>query len=238
MIVSFVNQSIVKRAVDKKIVSINLINLRQFATDSYGTVDDRPYGGGAGMVMKVDVLARAVRSVSAGRVVYTSPRGKTFDQDVARRYGSLDHLILLAGHYEGIDERASAFIDEEVSIGDYVMTGGEIAVAAIIDATVRLLPGVLKKEDATTGESFGEFTVDEIQSIIGSDPLLTALIAKGRNKVRLLEYPQYTRPAEFEGKKVPEVITSGDPKKIRAWQIRESWELTKKRRPDLLVVTL
>lgn len=238
MITGFISESIIKRAIDKKIVSVNLVNLRQFARDSYGTVDDRPYGGGAGMVMKVDVLARAVRSVSSGRVVYTSPRGKKFDQGTAKRYSALDHLILLAGHYEGIDERASAFIDEEISIGDYVMTGGEIAVAAIIDATVRLLPGALKKEDATTGETFGEFAIDEIQSIVGNDPLLTALIAKGRNKVQLLEYPQYTRPAEFEGNKVPEVVTSGDPKKIREWQIRESWELTKKRRPDLLTVTL
>jgi len=238
MITSFINESIVKRAVDRKIVSINLVNLRQFAADSYGTVDDRPYGGGTGMVMKVDVLAKAVRSVPTGRVVYTTPRGKKFDQNAARRYSALDNLILLAGHYEGIDERTSTFINEEVSVGDFIMTGGEIAVAAIVDATVRLLPGVLKKEDATIGETFGEIEADEIRAIVGNDPILEVLIKSGRKKIQLLEYPQYTRPADFEGQSVPEVMTSGDPKKIREWQIRESWELTKKRRPDLLGIPL
>src|SRR3990167_8348369 len=217
MVSSFFEESIIKRAVEKKLTEIEIVDLRKFATDSYGTVDDRPYGGGAGMVLKVDVLHKAIQSVipsgagdPAKRIVLTSARGKVFDQDKAKKFSKLNHLVIIAGHYEGVDERVLDYVDEELSIGDFVMTGGEIAAAAIIDAAVRLIPGVLKKSDATANETFD----------IG-----------GR---KLLEYTHYTRPEVYQGKKVPEVLLGGDHKKIDEWRLKKALELTKKRRPDLL----
>ena len=224
MVSSFFEESIIKRAVEKKLTEIEIVDLRKFATDSYGTVDDRPYGGGAGMVLKVDVLHKAIQSVipntslssraksrdPAKRIVLTSARGRVFDQDKAKKFSKLNHLVIIAGHYEGVDERVLDYVDEELSIGDFVMTGGEIAAAAIIDAAVRLIPGVLKKSDATANETFD----------IG-----------GR---KLLEYPHYTRPEVYQGKKVPEVLLGGDHKKIDEWRLKKALELTKKRRPDLL----
>lgn len=234
MIRGFFEESIVKRAQDKKIVEINTVYLRDFAVDSYGTVDDRPYGGGAGMVMRVDVLSRAVRSISQGKVVLTSPRGKPFTQATAESLAKEPHLILIAGHYEGVDERVSSFVDEEISLGDFVMTGGEVTIAAVIDSVVRLLPGVLKKEEATRGESFGEVALAELLEVVPDDETLQQLSEKGVRSVRLLEYPQFTRPSDFEGVGVPEELLSGDPKRIKQWQLKTAWETTKKRRPDLL----
>ena len=224
MVSSFFEESIIKRAVEKKLTEIEIVDLRKFATDSYGTVDDRPYGGGAGMVLKVDVLHKAIQSVipntslssraksrdPAKHIVLTSARGKVFDQDKAKKFSKLNHLVIIAGHYEGVDERVLDYVDEELSIGDFIMTGGEIAAAAIIDAAVRLIPRVLKKSDATANETFD----------IG-----------GR---KLLEYPHYTRPEVYQGKKVPEVLLGGDHKKIDEWRLKKALELTKKRRPDLL----
>ena len=213
MISSFIKESIIKRAVDKGLVEIELINLRDFAKDKYKSVDDKPYGGGAGMILRVDILKDAITFVTKNkkdktRIILTSAKGKTYSQKKANDYSKLDHLVIIAGHYEGTDERILNYVDEEISIGDFILTGGEVVSAAIIDSIVRLIPEVLKKEDATKEESFSnEYP---------------------------LEYPQYTKPAEFEGNKVPEVLLSGDHKKIKEWRLKKSIELTKKRRPDLL----
>lgn len=216
MIRATTGESIIKRAQEKQAVEIELINLRDFAKDSYGSVDDRPYGGGTGMVLRADILYEALQKALSGsagkrRVILTSARGRTFRQAVAHEYTQLDHLILIAGHYEGVDERILDYVDEELSIGDFVMTGGEIACAAVIDAVTRLLPGVLKKEDATVKESFSEF----------------------EGKI-LLEYPQYTRPEVFQGNKVPDVLLSGNHKEIEKWRLDEALKQTKAKRPDLL----
>lgn len=240
MLSSFFSESIVKRAVEKKLVKIELVNLRDFAQDSYGTVDDRPYGGGAGMVMKVDILDKAVQNVSIGRgnkkVILTSPRGTFFTQSKAKEFSKLDQLVIICGHYEGVDERVLNYINEEISMGDFVMTGGEIVAASITDAVVRLLPGVLKKDDATVHESFFTIAVDRLIDAVGKDEILKKLKEKGVKEVKLLEYPQYTRPEEYKGKKVPGVLLSGDPKKIEDWQIKEAYNITKDRRRDLLEI--
>lgn len=213
MISSFIKESIIKRAIDKGLVDIKLINLRDFAKDKYKSVDDKPYGGGVGMILRVDVLKDAIdfatkNKVGKTKIILTSAKGKTYSQKKARDYSKLEHLVIIAGHYEGTDERVLNYIDEEISIGDFILTGGEIVASAIIDSIVRLIPEVLKKEEATQEESF--------------------------SKEYPLEYPQYTKPAEFEGNKVPEVLQSGDHKKIKEWKINKSEELTKKLRPDLI----
>jgi len=227
MISGFFEESIVKRAVEKKLVEIEIINLRDFAIDDYGTVDDRPYGGGAGMVLRIEPVYNAVQSVISNfqfsiskqtskskkpisKTVITSPKGKVFDQNKAQKYSQLDHLIIIAGHYEDVDARILDFIDEEISMGDFVLTGGEIPASAIVDSVVRLIPGVLKKDQATKNESFN---IDS---------------------KKILEYPQYTRPEEFMGKKVPKVLLKGDHKKIKKWQMEKALEETQKKRPDLL----
>jgi len=220
MISGFFDESIIKRAREKKLVEIEIINLRDFAIDDYGTVDDRPYGGGAGMILRADVIYAALKKFKIQnskfkntnqnlkiKTILTSPRGKLFNQKKAVEFSKLDHLIIIAGHYEGTDERVSDFIDEEISMGDFVLTGGEIVASAITDSIVRLIPGVLKKEDATKNESFSD---------------------------GLLEYPQYTRPEEFMGKKVPEVLLSGNHKEIDKWRIEKSREITLQKRKDLL----
>lgn len=216
MISGFFEESIIKRAIDKKLVEIEIINLRDFAIDDYGAVDDRPYGGGAGMVIRVDVVHKALEKINppAGgnksRVVLTSPRGKLFNQDKAKEYSKIEHLIIIVGHYEGVDERVTSFIDEEVSIGDFVLTGGELPVCMIVDSVVRLISGVLKKDEAVKEESFD---------------------IKGK---KLLEYPQYTRPEEYKGLKVPEVLKRGNHKEIEEWRLKKAQEITKEKRPDLL----
>ncbi len=212
MISGFFEESIVKRAVEKNLVEIEIINLRDFAIDDYGTVDDRPYGGGAGMILRVDVIHKAISKIKnqKSKIVITSPKGKIFDQKKAQGYSQLDHLIIIAGHYEDVDARILDFVDEEVSMGDFILTGGEIPASAIVDSIVRLIPGVLKKDKATINESFNI------------------------NEKKILEYPQYTRPEEFMGKKVPEVLLKGDHKKIEKWREEKAIEETKLKRPDLL----
>ncbi len=219
MITGFFEESIVKRSQNKKLVEIELINLRDFAIDDYGTVDDRPYGGGAGMVLRVEPLYKAIQFAISNKIsnskiktkiILTSAKGKKFDQKKAQEYSQLDHLIIISGHYEGVDERVLDYVDEEISLGDFIMTGGEITTSAIVDSIVRLVPGVLKKKEATKNETF---------NIDGK---------------KLLEYPQYTRPEEFLGKKVPEIILSGNHKKIKEWQLQKASEETVKKRPDLL----
>lgn len=215
MISGFFEESIVKRAIDKKLVSIELINLRDFAINKYGSVDDRPYGGGAGMIIRVDVIYNAISNLksqisnkkSKSKILLTSPKGKLFNQKKAKEYSKLDNLIIVSGHYEGVDERVLDYIDEEISLGDFVMTGGEIAAAAVTDAVVRLIPNVLKKAEAVKLESFSE---------------------------KLLEYPQYTRPENFKGKKVPKVLLSGNHKDIEEWRVKEAYKQTFKKRKDLL----
>jgi tRNA (guanine37-N1)-methyltransferase len=210
MFVSPFESSIVKRAREKGVVNINLINLRDFARDRHQQVDDYPYGGGAGMVMKADVIMRAVKAVRKehSQVIYLSPRGRPLSQALVRELAAASHLVLLCGHYEGIDERAYTVIDQEVSIGDYVLTGGEIPAMVVTDAVIRLLPGALGAEESPEEESF-----------TGG----------------LLEYPHYTRPQEVEGLKVPEVLISGHHQNIERWRKKQALKRTLLQRPDLLL---
>src|SRR3990167_6505543 len=243
MISSFIKESIIKRALDKGLVKIELINLRDFAKDKYKSVDDKPYGGGAGMILRVDVLKDAIsfavkNKKGKTKIVLTSAKGKTYSQEKASEYSNLNHLVIIAGHYEGVDERVLNYIDEEISIGDFVMTGGEIAACAIIDSVVRLIPNVLKKEEATEEESFFEVQLDELMNAVPNDEELVRLKNEGTVSVQLLEYPHFTRPEEFDGKKVPEILLSGNHAQIRAWRITKAFEITKARRPDLLVNTV
>ena len=245
MISSFFEESIIKRAQEKKLAKIEIVDLRAFAKNSYGSVDDKPYGGGAGMVLRVDILKQAIDNVKAqssnvkttgknSKVVLTSAKGALFNQRKAQEFSKLEHLILIAGHYEGVDERVANLVDEEISIGDFVVTGGEIPIALIVDSIVRLLPGVLEKNTATQEESFFEVEVATLTGIVGNAERLNALEKKGVKKVRLLEYPHYTRPEEYDGKKVPEILLSGDHKKIQEWRLKKAFEETVKKRPDLL----
>ncbi len=236
MIEGFFAESIIKRAQEKGVINIELINLREFAVDRYGSVDDKPYGGGAGMVMRVDVLHSALEKIKTknSHTILTSPKGTPFNQQKAKEFSKLDHLVLIAGHYEGVDERILKDVNEEISLGDFVMTGGEIAVAAIVDSVARLIPGVLKKEDATTNDSFFTTTIKHLIEVVGKNEILIGLQNKGAKEVTLLEYPHYTRPEEFQGKKVPEVLLSGNHAEIDDWRIKTAFEETLKKRPDLL----
>lgn len=205
-------ESILKRAQAKGLVEIKVHDLRAFSEDKHRKVDDTPYGGGPGMVMKPEPFFKAVRAIRgkntlAGRVILLSPQGRLLTQERLKELSKVGHLILLCGRYEGVDERVRMFLaDEEISIGDYVLTGGEIPAMVLVDALIRLLPGVLN-EVSLEEESF----------------------AQG-----LLEYPQYTRPKDFEGMCVPEVLLSGDHESVRQWRYREALKRTAKLRPDLL----
>ncbi len=235
MIEGFLHESIIKRAQEKKLVEIKVVNIRDFALDSYGTVDGRPYGGGAGMVLRVDVLSKVFDRLPQPRhTILTSAKGRQYSQADAKRLSEYEHIVLLAGHYEGVDERAMQYVDEEISMGDFILTGGELVCATLLDSIVRLIPGVLKKEDATVDESFFTVPIDILIQATGSHPVLDQLIIKGKNEVQLLEYPHYTRPEDYEGYKVPEVLLSGDPKKIKKWQLLNAFEQTLTKRPDLL----
>ncbi len=239
MMGAFFKESIIKRAMEKNQITIEIINIRDYALDSYGTVDDKPYGGGAGMVMRVDVISRSLEKTATSSLervhkIITSPRGVTFNQKKATEYSeNFNHIIILCGHYEGVDERVSKLFNEEVSLGDFVMTGGEITAAAIVDSIVRLLPGVIKK-DSPQEESFSEVPIEELEKVVGKDYELLALQKRGELTVRLLEYPHYTRPEEFEGDKVPDVLLSGHHQQIKDWRLKQAYLETKKRRPDLL----
>lgn len=203
------NQSIIGRAKDKNLIDIDVINIRDFSKDKHKKVDDTVYGGGAGMLIRPDVVYDAYKSVESkkSKVIYLSPKGKRLDQKMVEELAKEEHLILLCGHYEGIDQRAIDKIGcEEVSVGDYVLTGGELPAMILIDSVSRYLDGVLT-EGSTMEESFSN---------------------------GLLEYPQYTRPEEFEGMRVPEVLQSGHHKNIDAWRRKESLRITLRNRPDLL----
>lgn len=208
---SIMNESIIGRAIEDKKVEINAVNIRDFSTDKHNRVDDYPYGGGAGMVMQAQPIYDAYKSlVSDGEqvpVIYMSPQGRKFTQEIAQDLALNDRVIILCGHYEGVDERVlEEIVTDEISIGDYVLTGGELPAMVIMDAVSRLIPGVLA-EDSTKEESFSD---------------------------GMLEYPQYTRPYEFMGKTVPDVLISGHHANIEKWRKEESYKRTLKKRPDLL----
>ena len=208
-------QSIVGRAQDDGFVDIKVTDFRQYTTDKHRHVDDTPFGGGAGMLLKAQPIFDAMDSIEQetkdtypkGRVILMDPAGRRFDQDFAMELAQEEHLTFICGHYEGYDERIRQLVTDEASLGDYVLTGGELAAMVMVDATVRFVPGVLGNMSSPMGDSFSN---------------------------GLLEYPQYTRPADFRGMKVPEVLTSGNHEKIREWRMRESLKRTLERRPDLL----
>lgn len=204
----FLEESIIKRAILGGKVSVNVIDIRSFSTLNNNQVDDTPYGGGAGMVLMCDPVFRAVESVKSDKshVVLLSPSGKTYNQKVAKEFKNYEHLILLCGHYEGFDERIKTIIDEEISIGDFVLTGGEVPAMAISDSIIRLLPGVISA-DSLESESFED---------------------------SLLDYPVYTKPQVYRGMKVPDVLVSGDHKKIDEYRNGERLRITREKRPDLL----
>ena len=205
--------SIIKRAIDNKILQINFTQLRDFAFDKHRQVDDSPFGGGSGMVLKPEPMYRAVRNVLNReenlnrKIIITDPSGKVFNQSMAKELATFERLIFICGHYEGFDARIYDLADEIISIGDFVLTGGELPAMVIIDAVARMLPGVLGSEDSARTDSFFD---------------------------GLLSYPQYTRPQDFEGKKVPEILLSGHHANIEIWRREKSLEITKLRRPDLL----
>ena len=201
--------SILGRAVERGAIEVGIHDIREHGFGRHRTVDDSPYGGGAGMVMRVDVVASALRAVMTerSRVLLMTPSGRPFTQADAVRLSKEPHLVLLCGHYEGIDARIEALVDEEVSLGDFVLTGGEIAAVAVVDAVARLVPGVLGNETSAADESFSH---------------------------GLLEYPQYTRPQVFEGAEVPEVLLSGHHGRIAAWRAEQARERTRTRRPTTL----
>ncbi|MBD7914085.1 tRNA (guanosine(37)-N1)-methyltransferase TrmD [Clostridium sp. Sa3CUN1] len=203
------NHSIIGKAKDKGIVEISPINIRDFTLNKHKKVDDYPYGGGAGMVMTPQPLVDSIRHCkkeNKGKVIFLGPRGKTFNQKMAMELAKEEELIFVCGHYEGIDERVYKYIDLEISLGDFILTGGEMAAIPVVDSILRLRNGVLGKEESYEDESFSE---------------------------GLLEYPQYTRPEEFEGEKVPQVLLSGHHENIRKWRRAQSLILTKERRKDL-----
>lgn len=205
---SFQTTSIIKRALEQELVEIECVNFRDYTLDKHRKVDDTPCGGGQGMVLSPQPIVDALRAIKGdhSHVVLLSPQGQTFQQPIAHRFASLEHLVLICGHYEGFDERIRDYVDEEISLGDFVLTGGEGAALVIADAVIRLLDDVIR-QDSHEDDSFEN---------------------------GLLEYPQYTRPIEFDGKRVPEVLLSGHHENIRKWRLYQSLKRTYLKRPDLL----
>src|SRR3990167_8001931 len=203
------NESLLKKAQQKGLLSLEVVNLRDFTSDKHKTADDTPYGGGPGMVMKVDVVARALSSIvnRPSSVILLCPTGKQLTQQKVNELAKQEHLVLLCGHYEGVDERVREMVDEEISIGDYVLTGGEIPAMVLIDAVARHIPGVVKESESVKQDSYYD---------------------------GLLDFPSYTRPEEFSGKKVPDVLLSGNHAEIAKWRREQALIKTRQRRPDLL----
>ena len=203
----FLTNSIIKRAIGKKVVEVKVVNIRDYTKDKYGRVDTPPIGGGAGLVMKCQPIVDALKDVStaSSKKIMLNPRGKTYNQQKASELAKEGDIVLLCGHYEGIDERVNDYVDELISVGDYVLTGGEIGAMAIADSVIRLLDGAIT-ETSLEDESFND---------------------------SLLEYPQYTEPREFNGKKVPDILYTGNHTAIGKYRRKESLRLTKKHRPDL-----
>jgi tRNA (guanine37-N1)-methyltransferase len=210
---SYLNVSLLKRAIAKKFISVEVRNLRDWTSDPHKTVDGRPYGGGAGMVLRVDIIDKALRGLKVKKgqkgtsIVLMTPQGKKFDQQLAKKLSKLKKLIIICGRYEGFDERIRSLVDLEVSIGDFVLTGGEIPALAVLDTVARLIPGVVGKEASLTEESFSD---------------------------GILEYPQFTRPEIYKKMKVPKILLTGDHGKVALWRKEQALERTKKRRPDLI----
>ena len=212
---ALVSHSIMKRAIGNGLVQIKIHDLRDYTHDRHRTCDDRPFGGGPGMLMKPEPIFEAVKKLlgepklsKKTRVVYMTPQGKCWDQAMAKKFSAASRLVILCGHYEGVDQRViDELVTDEISIGDYVLTGGELPAMVVTDSVVRLLKGVLGKEQSKEFESFSQ---------------------------NLLEYPQYTRPAVYKGLKVPSVLLSGDHQAIEFWRQKAAYRLTLKRRPDLL----
>jgi tRNA (guanine37-N1)-methyltransferase len=212
MFTSFCGCSLLKKALDKGLISIELHDIRSYAEDKHRMTDDAPYGGGGGMVMKVEPIDKALMYIARGAdeapIVLLTPQGEPFCQKIAEEMAALPRLVLVCGHYEGVDERVRVkLINREISIGDYILTGGELAAMVLVDAVSRLVPGVLGNMDSAGADSFS---------------------------MGLLEYPHYTRPSEYKGWKVPEVLLSGNHREIELWRRRQSLLRTLKRRPDLL----
>ncbi len=206
------SESIIKRAQDKGVVEIYCHNIRDYSTNKHKKVDDYAFSGGAGMVMRIEPIAALIEKLKAERdydeIIYTSPDGQTLNQGIANQLSLKGNLMILCGHYKGVDQRIrDHYISMELSIGDYVLTGGELAAAVISDAVIRLIPGVISDETSALTDSFQD---------------------------NLLAPPVYTRPAEFKGWKVPDILLSGDDKKVEAWKEQQAYERTKQRRPDLL----
>ena len=207
----FKRESLIGKAIEKGILEINVFNIRDYSKDSHKSVDDEVYGGGNGMLMMAQPIYDCYKAIVGDKIsvdtYYMSPKGKVFNQDMAIDFSKKDEIVILCGHYEGVDERALKLINaKEISIGDYVLTGGELPAMVIIDSMARFIKGVLSNDESTNIESF-------------------------RNN--LLEYPQYTRPYEYEGLKVPDILLSGDHKKVDEWNLEKSIEITKNNRPDL-----
>ena len=207
--------SLLGKAREKNLLDLHVHDLRDYTHDKHKTVDDSPYGGGAGMLLKVDVIADAIENNPAPKIIYLSPRGKVFNQKIARELAQEKEIAILCGRYEGVDQRVlDEFQIEEISIGDYVLSGGEIAAFPFIDAILRNVEGVLGADESLAEESFGSANNSDFEN--------------------LLEYPHYTRPQEWRGRRVPEILLSGHHKKINEWRKHQALELTKKVRPDII----
>jgi tRNA (guanine37-N1)-methyltransferase len=220
MLESPFSESLIARAIKNKIIELNIIDIRSFSKDRHKKVDDNPFGGGAGMVLKLEPIVSALKSIGVRKknkfyknsykkplVIYMSPQGKTLNASIIKNLSKFNHLAIVCGHYEGIDERIMNFIDTEISIGDYVLTGGEIPAMVLIDSVARMIPGVVKERESIINDSFYN---------------------------GLLDYPHYTRPAVLGKLKTPAVLLSGDHKKIEKWRKQQSFIRTRKRRPDLI----
>jgi len=209
---SFLQTGLTARGIDKKIIEIEIHNLHDYAFDAHRSIDDTPYGGGAGMVLKVDVMDNAISQIKKQdtknkiQTILLTPQGKKFTQTDAKRFAKLDELVLIAGRFEGYDERIRDLVDEEISLGDFVLTSGDLPAMVLIDATSRMVPEFIKKQESTQEESFEN---------------------------NLLEYPQYTRPETFQDKKIPEILLSGNHAQIAKWRHEEALKRTNIRRPDL-----
>lgn len=209
MINSFISSSILKRAIDNNLIEVHVHNFREYSGNKHNTVDDYAYSGGAGMLLRVDPIVNCMKDIDGYKTAHkiiTTPAGKVYNQSDAKRLKEYDHIIIVCGHYEGFDNRVLKYVDEELSIGDYVLTGGELAACVFIDSISRLVDGVISDE-STVSESFED---------------------------GLLEYPQYTRPYSFDGLDVPEILISGHHENIKRWQLKESLRKTYQNRPDLL----
>ncbi|HEU0007293.1 MAG TPA: tRNA (guanosine(37)-N1)-methyltransferase TrmD [Terriglobia bacterium] len=214
------SHGMVFQAQKRGLIEVRIHDLRDFTTDRHKTVDDRPFGGGAGMVLKPEPVFRAIRKIRgekavSSRVILLTPQGKRFEQRQASQFSQLDQAVLICGRYEGVDERvAECLVDEELSIGDYVLSGGELAACVFVDAVTRLLPGVLNNSSSAINESFATLENPADNSV--------------------LDYPHYTRPEDFEGQRVPDVLLCGDHKRVERWRRKKALEKTLKNRPDLL----